>query len=81
MIKLTKILAQILAEFYSLQAQEDIMQHSSARLRWLLDRAKPIQLQLRDWFAKLPESLGLDNVKMRKLSSTGQSHRLGEQSD
>lgn len=71
MIKLSKILATILSDFYSLQAQEEAAEHSIAGVRWLLERAKPIQLQLKDWFSQLPHELRLDNVKLRKLSSTG----------
>jgi hypothetical protein len=71
MIKLSRILSAILADFYSLQSQDEAREHTKVGVRWLLERAKPTQLQLKEWFAQLPSELRLDSVKLRKLSSTG----------
>jgi hypothetical protein len=41
-----------------------------------LERAKPIQLALKEWYAQLPECLNMEQIKMRKLNSTGKSVAL-----
>ncbi|KAF1987181.1 hypothetical protein K402DRAFT_52679 [Aulographum hederae CBS 113979] len=74
MIALSQILTLILSEFHTLQAAEEVRIHSKEGARWVLDKAKPIQLRLKEWFARLPESLKMENVKMMKLSSTGYLH-------
>ena len=70
-IKLTEILTTILSQFYSLRADEEFRSREGEGGRWVLEKAKPIQLALKDWFSQLPESLRLDHVKIRKLNSTG----------
>lgn len=72
MIALTEILAVILSSFYTIRAEAELQEHVDDGVRWLLDKAKPIQLSLKQWFAKLPASLRMENVAMRKLSSTGE---------
>ncbi|KAF2457937.1 fungal-specific transcription factor domain-containing protein [Lineolata rhizophorae] len=74
MIKLTQILGDILSTFYTQRAEEEIRTNCAHGVRWLLERAKPMQIRLRDWFSQLPECLRVENVKMRKLSSTGYLH-------
>ncbi|KAF2731364.1 hypothetical protein EJ04DRAFT_498815 [Polyplosphaeria fusca] len=74
MIKLTEILSLVLSSFYTLQAEVDAAQHAQEGIRWILERAKPIQLSLRQWYAELPGSLRMENIAMRKLSSTGYLH-------
>lgn len=71
MTKLTEILTTILSSFYSLQAEEDARQNANIGVRWLLERAKPIQLRLKEWYAHLQEALKMESVKMKKVSSTG----------
>jgi hypothetical protein len=71
MIRLTEILTSILSEFYTLRAEEDFRQHAQEGGRWVLEKAKPIQIRLRDWFSQLPDCLKMENVKMRKLNSAG----------
>jgi hypothetical protein len=71
MIKLTEILTTILSEFYTLRAEEDFKQRAQEGGIWVLEKAKPIQLKLKDWFMNLPECLKMEHVKMRKLNSTG----------
>jgi hypothetical protein len=73
MIRLTEILTLILDMFYSLRAEEEIRERSEDGGRWVLERAKPVQLRLKDWYQQLPECLKMDNVKMRKLNSAGMS--------
>ncbi|KAF2672666.1 hypothetical protein BT63DRAFT_369059 [Microthyrium microscopicum] len=71
MIKLTEILTTVLSQFYTLRADEEFRAREHEGGRWILEKAKPIQLALREWFAQLPESLRMEQVKMRKLNSTG----------
>jgi hypothetical protein len=71
MITLTEILAVILSNFYTLKAEEDIRMHSQDGVRWILEKAKPSQLALKNWFAQMPVALKMESVTMRKLSSTG----------
>lgn len=67
MVKLTEILSEILSTFYTLRAQRE----PRGGLREQLAIAKPIQIRLKEWFSQLPESVKGEDVKPRKLSSTG----------
>ena len=71
MIKLSELLALVLSTFYTMQADIDGQRHASEGIRWVLEKAKPIQMALRQWHASLPASLRMEDVAMRKLSSTG----------
>jgi hypothetical protein len=71
MIKLTEILAKILKEFYTLRAEEEFKSRNHEGGRWILERAKPIQIALKEWYAGIPDFLKMDHVKIRKLSSNG----------
>ncbi|KAL5118034.1 Fungal specific transcription factor [Pleosporales sp. CAS-2024a] len=74
MIKLTEILARILASFYTLRAERELMQRANDGVRWILELAKPLQLELRQWSANMPSVLRMENLAARKLSSTGYLH-------
>lgn len=74
MIRLTEILTSILSEFYTLRAEAANNVHAQEGGRRGLEKAKPIQIQLREWFSQLPECLKMENVKMRKLNSAGYLH-------
>lgn len=71
MIKLTEILGLVLSNFYTLKAEAEFERRSPEGVRWILEKAKPIQLSLRQWHMNLPSSLKMENIAMRKLSSTG----------
>jgi hypothetical protein len=71
MIKLTEILTTILSQFYTLKAEEEFRARELEGGRWVLEKAKPIQIALKNWFIQLPECLKLEQIKMRKLNSTG----------
>ena len=71
MINLTEIIAAILWEFYTVRAEEELEAKSSEGIRWVLGKAKPIQVRLKDWYNRLPDCLRMDHVKMRKLNSVG----------
>lgn len=74
MIRLTEILSEILAAFYTLRAEEDFRCRRVEGVGWILEKAKPIQLRLKEWYAQLPECLKMENVKIRKLNSSGYLH-------
>jgi hypothetical protein len=71
MIKLTEILAHILSSFYTLKAEREIQYRAQEGILWILEVAKPLQLDLRQWFSSLPNGLKMENLAARKLSSTG----------
>jgi hypothetical protein len=75
MIKLTELLASCLCAFYTMQAERDFAEHTHEGVRWILDKAKPIQIALRQWHADLPTSLRMEEIARRKLSSTGTYER------
>ncbi|KAF2828397.1 hypothetical protein CC86DRAFT_444648 [Ophiobolus disseminans] len=74
MIRLTEILARILSSFYTLKAEREIQRRATEGIRWILEVAKPLQLELRQWFSDLPGVLKMENLAARKLSSSGYLH-------
>ncbi len=71
MISLTEILAEILGTFFTLRATEMFSNEREHAMTATLQRAKPIQLRLKEWHANLPPSLAISNTRARKLSPTG----------
>lgn len=61
MVALTTILSDILDRFYTLQAMEEFKSAGHNRTRLILDRAKPAQIRLKQWFALLPPQLKMDS--------------------
>ncbi|KAI9840556.1 MAG: Fungal specific transcription factor [Sclerophora amabilis] len=74
MIPLTEILSDVLDTFYTLQAIDEIENAGSNGTKMILERAKPIQIKLKDWFARLPACLRMDSITPNQLSSTGYLH-------
>lgn len=70
MISLTEILADIQDTFYTVKA----IKHEITTLE-ALEKAKPMQLRLKEWFTSLPMSLSMDETRARKLSSSGKFHK------
>ena len=62
MVSLTTILSDILDRFYTLQAIEDFKNAGASRTRMILERAKPAQIRLKEWFARLPAPLKMDST-------------------
>lgn len=60
MVALTTILSDILDRFYTLQAIEDFNAAGNQRTRIILDKAKPAQIRLKEWFSSLPASLKME---------------------
>ncbi|KAL6454804.1 DAL81 Transcriptional activator protein DAL81 [Candida maltosa Xu316] len=66
LIDLSKILSDILNQFYSMKAMMEVTEIDE-----VLKLAKPLQLRLRDWFRGLPVELQMSSVQPRKLCSNG----------
>ena len=73
MITLTKMLAEVLEGLYSLKSEMEV-KNSYDSTKAILERAKPIQLKLRSWYAEMPEALRMDATRVGKLSSVGYLH-------
>ena len=76
MIVLTEILSIILDTFYTLQAMQEIEDAGENGTALILERAKPVQIRLKEWYSRLPRTLKMDNSLTGKLSSTGQEFQL-----
>ena len=73
MVHLTEILSSILDTFFTLRAMKEIDDAAQVGTRLILERAKPVQIQLKDWFARLPANLKMDSTMTSRTSSTGNS--------
>ena len=61
MVVLTEILSSILDTFYTQRAIQEYDSAGENGTRLILERAKPIQMRLKNWFTKMGKSLKLDN--------------------
>ena len=61
MVALTEILSSILDTFYTQMAIQEYDAAGENGTRLILERAKPIQMKLKDWFTQLPKTLKIDN--------------------
>ncbi|KAL8837684.1 MAG: hypothetical protein Q9170_002445 [Blastenia crenularia] len=73
-ISLTRILADTLGSLYFVQADQELRMAATMATRSALAKAKPLQIRLREWHMNLPDFLSIEDVKVRKLSSTGYLH-------
>lgn len=69
MIVLSGIMADVLETFFTIEAQSGLGGRGGTNR--VLERAKPIQIRLKEWFTKLPDCLRMDSTRLRKLSSNG----------
>ena len=74
MIELTSIMAEICEVFYSQNAKTEYARAGRYATQLVLNRAKPVQIRLKDWFAKLPTECKMDNYTPGQLSATGYLH-------
>ncbi|KAH8749605.1 fungal-specific transcription factor domain-containing protein [Hyaloscypha finlandica] len=74
MISLTEILTDILDTFFTLRATANLSNERQNAMTVTLEKAKPIQLRLKDWHARLPQCLAIGETRARKLSPTGSLH-------
>jgi hypothetical protein len=71
---LTQILSEILETFYTLGAEADVKAAGGQGLRVVLERAKPVQIKLKNWFSRLPDSLKMDASADDTLFANGSLH-------
>lgn len=74
MITLTSIMADVCDTFYSQTAKADIERAGRYATQLVLNRAKPVQLRLKDWFAKLPDECKMDSYAADQNCATGYLH-------
>lgn len=69
MVKLTQITGEILDGFFTVDAARVL----DGKIDRVLERAKPMQIKLKEWYARLPEELRMESVLgARKTSSNGE---------
>lgn len=74
MANLTCVLARILHNLYSARAEKEISSGGEG-INIALERAKPLQLELRQWYTNLAAELAITNIsKVGKLSTNGWLH-------
>lgn len=71
---LTQILSEILETFHTLGAEADVKAAAGQGLRVVLERAKPVQIKLKNWFSHLPDSLKMDASGSDALFANGSLH-------
>jgi hypothetical protein len=69
MIQLSGLMGDVLETFFTVEAQMGFAARGG--IQKVLERAKPIQIRLKEWFVKLPDCLRMDATQSRRLSSTG----------
>ena len=74
LISLTQILVDILNTLYSVHAEQEFRIAGVSATRFALVKAKPLQIRLREWHTNLPDTLSIEDVRVRKLSSVGYLH-------
>ena len=74
MVSLTEILSDILVSLYSGRPEEGETRQYPNETTKILMQAKPLQIRLKEWYAKLPQCLSIERIKLRKLSSSGYLH-------
>ena len=74
MTKLTAILSTVLDTFYTLKSMQEVDDAGPNGTRLILERAKPVQIRLKEWFTQLPRNLKMDENMTGKPSSTGYLH-------
>jgi len=71
MIALTGIMAEVMDTFYTQSAIRDFAKAGARSTEMILERAKPVQIKLKQWFANLPPCVRMDNIEKGKLSASG----------
>ena len=74
MISLTTIMADVTGTFYSQTAKAEYARAGRYATQLVLNRAKPVQIKLKDWFSKLPAECKMDAYSPHTLSATGYLH-------
>ena len=72
MIMLTSIMGEVMDNFYTQVAIQEFAEAGTGATRLILERAKPVQIRLKDWYAKLPACTRMDSLGSSSISSTGE---------
>ena len=78
MIELTSIMAEVIDVFYTQRANAEFEAGGRNATRLILERAKPVQLKLKEWFSRLPSVARMDAYTPGKLSSNGKRQKVGQ---
>jgi hypothetical protein len=71
MIALTGLMAEVMDTFYTQVAIQEFTDAGPKSTKIILDRAKPVQIKLKEWFSNLPKSVSMSNITPGKVSATG----------
>ncbi|CZT52694.1 related to nitrogen regulatory protein [Rhynchosporium secalis] len=71
MITLSEVLAEILETVFTVKASKEIAAAGANSLNIVLEKVKPVQLKLKNWFTNLPECLSMESTLVMKLNSVG----------
>ncbi|KAF2674538.1 hypothetical protein BT63DRAFT_13239 [Microthyrium microscopicum] len=74
MIALTGIMAEVMDTFYTQTAIRDFAKAGSKSTEMILERAKPVQIKLKEWFTKMPPCVRMENVQKGRLAPAGFLH-------
>jgi hypothetical protein len=72
MIELTGITAEVMDTFYTQAAIQDFARAGDKSTEMVLERAKPIQMKLKAWAARLAPCLRMDDVTAGRLCPNGE---------
>ncbi|PVH82030.1 hypothetical protein DL98DRAFT_530778 [Cadophora sp. DSE1049] len=71
MISLSEILADLLETVFTVKTTREIANAGINGLTIVLEKVKPVQLRLKEWFTNLPDCLSMENTHVMKLNSVG----------
>lgn len=71
MITLSEILADLLDTVFTVKTTREIASAGTNGLSIVLEKVKPVQLRLKEWFSSLPDCLSMDSAPVMKLNSVG----------
>lgn len=74
MLVLSQLLANVLDTFYTLSAEAEVRSSAHDGLRVVLERAKPVQIKLKDWFSNLSPDLKMDAQDESQAAYNGILH-------
>jgi len=74
MIELTVIMDEVVDTFYTQKALANFAKAGNGVTAMILAKAKPVQLKLKEWYARLPVEARMDSYAPGELCSNGSLH-------
>jgi hypothetical protein len=71
MISLSEILAKLLETVFTVKASREISAAGANGLAIVLEKVKPVQIKLKEWFSSLPDCLSMESTHILKLNAVG----------